>query len=297
MPCSGMLVTIYILPGNGFKLGSNVPSAENDETPADAFRASSRGFSGADDLDRTGDLNLGKVALYQLSHIRMWNGKSSSLTPGPDIRLSRWRSVGRFGAHRLAIGHIRERHAVGFIRLVDVDVDVAAGGRRPISHQFCDSTRDRQRVGTGDGSVARLMLCVGRMLRAQVVERRHPRLALRELVIDLGDVAPSSNRASMCWSHLVKIAPHLCRLLFAPGAVVHALEWGEELTFGLGLPHEPDGQDSERKSDRPQSHHNGIDRVGFRCASRRHSGNQVSQHLDVHQQRVCQVGTRIAKLA
>ena len=34
-----------------------------------------RGF-GADDRDRTGDLNLGKVALYQLSHVRMpraWN--------------------------------------------------------------------------------------------------------------------------------------------------------------------------------------------------------------------------------
>jgi hypothetical protein len=29
-----------------------------------------RGFSGADDRDRTGDLNLGKVALYQLSHVR-----------------------------------------------------------------------------------------------------------------------------------------------------------------------------------------------------------------------------------
>ena len=66
-----MLVTVYILPGNGFKLGSSVPLAENDETPTDAFGASSRGFSGADDRDRTGDLNLGKVALYQLSHIRL----------------------------------------------------------------------------------------------------------------------------------------------------------------------------------------------------------------------------------
>ena len=66
-----MLFTIYRLPGNGFKLGSNVLSAENDETPADAFWASSRGFYGADDRDRTGDLNLGKVALYQLSHIRL----------------------------------------------------------------------------------------------------------------------------------------------------------------------------------------------------------------------------------
>ena len=66
-----MLFTIYSLPGNGFKLGSNVPRTENDETPADAFRASSRGFYGADDRDRTGDLNLGKVALYQLSHIRV----------------------------------------------------------------------------------------------------------------------------------------------------------------------------------------------------------------------------------
>ena len=66
-----MLVTVYSLPGNGFKLGSNVPSAENEESPTDAFWASSRAFYGADDRDRTGDLNLGKVALYQLSHIRL----------------------------------------------------------------------------------------------------------------------------------------------------------------------------------------------------------------------------------
>ena len=66
-----MLVTVYSLPGNGFKLGSNRQTVENDETPADAFWASSRGFYGADDRDRTGDLNLGKVALYQLSHIRL----------------------------------------------------------------------------------------------------------------------------------------------------------------------------------------------------------------------------------
>ncbi len=30
-----------------------------------------RGLSGADDQVRTGDLNLGKVALYQLSYIRV----------------------------------------------------------------------------------------------------------------------------------------------------------------------------------------------------------------------------------
>ncbi len=35
-----------------------------EETPAEA------GVPGADDRDRTGDLNLGKVALYQLSHVR-----------------------------------------------------------------------------------------------------------------------------------------------------------------------------------------------------------------------------------
>lgn len=32
--------------------------------------AKCRGFRGADDRDRTGDLHLGKVTLYQLSHVR-----------------------------------------------------------------------------------------------------------------------------------------------------------------------------------------------------------------------------------
>ena len=30
-----------------------------------------RGSRGADDRDRTGDLHLGKVTLYQLSHVRV----------------------------------------------------------------------------------------------------------------------------------------------------------------------------------------------------------------------------------
>ena len=39
-------------------------------TPNDIYNPLvNRGF-GADDRDRTGDLNLGKVALYQLSHVR-----------------------------------------------------------------------------------------------------------------------------------------------------------------------------------------------------------------------------------
>ncbi len=44
--------------------GCGDESPENAENPCDA------GVSGADDRDRTGDLNLGKVALYQLSHVR-----------------------------------------------------------------------------------------------------------------------------------------------------------------------------------------------------------------------------------
>ncbi len=47
-------------------------------------------FSGADDQVRTGDLNLGKVALYQLSYVRIASdqlsliGASTSLPDPPE---------------------------------------------------------------------------------------------------------------------------------------------------------------------------------------------------------------------
>ncbi len=43
---------------------------QKSETPDHEGGASDLGFHRADDRVRTGDLNLGKVALYQLSYVR-----------------------------------------------------------------------------------------------------------------------------------------------------------------------------------------------------------------------------------
>jgi hypothetical protein len=49
-------------------------------TPVPARGAPNTGFFGADDRARTGDLDLGKVALYQLSYVRVVTHSS----PGAD---------------------------------------------------------------------------------------------------------------------------------------------------------------------------------------------------------------------
>ncbi len=41
---------------------------------------------GADDGIRTRDPNLGKVVLYQLSHVRVWVRNLTNLCPGPENR-------------------------------------------------------------------------------------------------------------------------------------------------------------------------------------------------------------------
>jgi hypothetical protein len=42
-------------------------------------------FSGADDQVRTGDLNLGKVALYQLSYVRIASDRLSPIGAGTTL--------------------------------------------------------------------------------------------------------------------------------------------------------------------------------------------------------------------
>ncbi len=67
-------------PTDGVVGGGRDPATheatENDDDPG-----AGRGRRGADDRDRTGDLNLGKVALYQLSHIRRTDETSAYVTP------------------------------------------------------------------------------------------------------------------------------------------------------------------------------------------------------------------------
>gem|GEM_PF-2730456 len=48
------------------------------------------GVSGADDRARTGDLNLGKVALYQLSYVRVVENTLSRPSPSSHICRRGW---------------------------------------------------------------------------------------------------------------------------------------------------------------------------------------------------------------
>ena len=68
---------------------TNVRARSTDDTPSRETReedttkapVDDRGlcFSGADDQVRTGDLNLGKVALYQLSYVRIASDRLSPI--------------------------------------------------------------------------------------------------------------------------------------------------------------------------------------------------------------------------
>ena len=51
------------------------------------------GNSRADDEARTRDLNLGKVALYQLSYVRLLLPAGNSLAPLPNVRPELYRTA------------------------------------------------------------------------------------------------------------------------------------------------------------------------------------------------------------
>jgi hypothetical protein len=78
-------------PGNARRCGANVVHLASRRAARSRFRPLAPAlpglFSGADDGIRTRDPHLGKVMLYQLSHVRLFDGDSTK-------RLRPYRSVG-----------------------------------------------------------------------------------------------------------------------------------------------------------------------------------------------------------